>query len=181
MGNALPALGSFILALLRILHPLLTVLGQYPLVVAFLEQHGYKRQQRRAEKLVGRVKEAIQLCKTNGRPITVRELCLIAGIKRSTLPYYPSVGALITQAISEDRRQRQKIRFQEREEELSRQVVDAIQQLRERGKQVSVRAVGISLHVSPVCLRYYPRVRYLLEKAIGEQRSSNNEAQNYAD
>ena len=157
------------------------VLGQYPLVVAYLEQHGYKRQQRRAEKLAGRVKEAIQLCKTSGRSITVRELCLIAGIKRSTLPYYPSVGALITQAINEDRRQRQEIRFQEREEELSRQVVDAIQQLRERGKQVSVRAVGISLHVSPVCLRYYPRVRYLLEKAIGEQHSSKNEAQNYAD
>jgi hypothetical protein len=157
------------------------VLMQYPRVVALLEQHGYKKRQlgsERAEELFGRVQEAIHVCKTSGRPITKRELSCIVGVKRPTLFHYPPVRALMTQAVKEDRQQRQKIQFQEREEELTRQVVDAIHHLRDAGKQVSVKAVGRSIHVSTICLLYYPKVSALLESAIMEQCSDNNVAQN---
>lgn len=157
------------------------VLMLYPRVVALLEQHGYKKRQlgsERAEELFGRVQEAICECKTSGRPITKRELSRIVGVKCPTLFHYPSVRALMTQAVNEDRQQRLEIRFQEREDELTWQVVDAIQQLRDAGKKVSVKAVGRSVHVSPVCLLYYPKVSALLESAITTQCSDNSVAQN---
>src|SRR5713101_2957035 len=102
----------------------------------------------------------------------------MVGVARATLLRYPEVRTLMTQAANEDKQQRQEHRFQEREEELTRQVVDAIQHLRDAGKQVSVKAVGRSIHVSTVCLLYYPKVSALQESALLEQRSDNNVAQN---
>ena len=156
------------------------VLIQYPGAVAVLEQHGYKRRRlgsERAEELFGRIEEAIQVCKTSGRPITKKELSRVVGVSCPTLFHYPAVRALMTRAVKEDRQQRQKIRFQRREEELIQQVVDAIQQLRDAGEQVSVKAVGRSVHVSTVCLLHYPKVSALLQSAIAAQRSASKVVQ----
>src|SRR6266849_566238 len=102
----------------------------------------------------------------------------MVGVARATLFRYPEVRTLMTQAANEDKQHRQEHHFQTREEELTQQVVDTIQHLRDAGKQVSVKAVGRSIHASTVCLFYYPKVSALLESAIMAQRSDNKVAQN---
>lgn len=93
----------------------------------------------------------------------------MVGVNRATLFHYPAVRALMTQAANEDQQQRRELRYQKREEELALQVVNAIQQLRDSGRPVSVQAVGKIVHVSSVGLHYYPKVRALLESAMAAQ------------
>lgn len=149
-----------------------TVLMHYPRVVAFLEQYGYKKRPQslaRAEEFFSRVLQAIQACRASGQPITKDSLSSMVGVNRATLFHYPAVRALMTQTANEDQQQRKEMRYQKREEELAQQVVNAIQQLRDSGKRVSMRAVGNIVHVSSVGLHYYPKVRALLESAIAAQ------------
>ncbi len=84
----------------------------------------------------------------------------------------------MTQAAKEDQQQRREMRYQEREEELTRQVVNAIQQLQDAGKRVSVRAVGEIVHLSSVGLHYYPKVRVISGSAITAQLTASKSAQN---
>jgi len=155
------------------------VLLQYPQVVLLLEQHGYhKRKPRseRAEELLHLVKDAINGCKASGEPITKERVSGMMGVDRAALLRYPEVRALMTQAANEDQQQRREMRYQEREEEVAQQVVNAIQQLRDSGKRVSVHAVGKIVHLSYVGLHYYPKVRAILESAIAAQPPTSKSA-----
>jgi hypothetical protein len=78
----------------------------------------------------------------------------------------------MTQAVDEDRQQRQERRFQAREEELTGQVLNALQQLRDQNRPISKKAIEKIVHVSNICL-YYPRVKALIESAIQAQRTAN--------
>jgi hypothetical protein len=62
----------------------------------------------------------------------------MVSINLASLFHYPIVRALMTQAANEDQQQRREMLYQEREEELTRQVVNAIQQLQDARKRVSV-------------------------------------------
>jgi len=85
------------------------------------------------------------------------------------------VRALMTQAASEDKQERQERCFQAREEELTQQVVAALQQLRDQNRRITKRALEKLVHVSNICL-YYPKVRILIEKAIQAQHTANETA-----
>ncbi len=98
------------------------------------------------------VRDAIHACKVNGQPITKDGLSSKVGVKRTTLFHYPAVRALMTQSANVDQQQRRDMRYKKREEELAKQVVNAIQQLRDTGSRVSVQAVGKIVHVSSVGL-----------------------------
>lgn len=147
------------------------VLMQYPEVVLLLEQSGYKKRKplEREEELLDLVRDAILVYRASAQPITKDGLSSMVGINRATLFHYPAVRALMTQAANEDQQQQKKLRFQKREEALAQQVVNAIQQLRDSQRRISVQAVGKIVHVSCVCLNHYPMVRTLLESAIAAQ------------
>ena len=151
------------------------VLMQYPQVVVLLEQHGYHKRKRRSEReeeLLNLVKNAIHACKTSGQPITKVRLSGMVGVDRAGLLRYAEVRALMTQAADEDRQDRQERRFRAREEELTGQVINALQQLRDQNRQISKRAIEKIVHVSNICM-HYPRVKALIESAIQAQRTAN--------
>jgi len=136
------------------------VLLQYPQVLLFLEQHGsQKRKPRseRAEELLNLVKDAINVCKASGQPITKERLSGMVGVDNASLRRYAEVRTLMTQAANEDKQQRQERRFQAREEELIQQVIAALQQLRDKNKRISKQAIEKVVHVSDIC-SYYPKV-----------------------
>jgi hypothetical protein len=144
---------------------------QYPLVVTFLVQQGCKKLKpgsERAVELYSLVQEAIHACKSSELPITKGELSRIVGVKYSTLYNDPTVRELMTQAVKEDKHKQQEIQFQQREDGLTRQVANAVQQLRDMGKKISVNAVMQYLHVSRSRLLCYPKVTSLLRNAILE-------------
>ena len=154
------------------------VLMRYPQVVVLLEQSGYKKRKPRAareEELLDLLREAIHACKVNGQPITKERLSSIVGVDRAALLRYPQVRALMTQAANEDKQQRQERCFQAREEELAQQVVTALQQLRDRNRRITKRAIEKAVHVSNICL-YHPKVRVLIESAMQAQRNTNESA-----
>jgi ParB-like chromosome segregation protein Spo0J len=145
------------------------VLMQYPQVVLLLTEAGYKKQKPRLEQeeeLLDLVREAINACKDSGLPITKEKLSSMVGVNSASVHNYPQVRALMTQAANEDKQQRRKMAYREREEQLVRQVVNAIQQLQEAGKRVSIVAVGEIVHLSHAGLCYYPNVRVILNDTI---------------
>ena len=114
---------------------------QYPQVVLLLEQSGYKKPKprlEREEELLELVREAIHTCKVSGQPITKVRLSDMVGVGRSALLRYPQVRALMDQAVNEDKQQRQEHRFQVREEELTQQVVAALQQLQDQNRHIGL-------------------------------------------
>jgi len=156
------------------------VLMQYPRVVILLEQQyeEKKRQQAavREEEWRLRVQKAIGICKASEQPITTEGLSSMVGAHRISLARYPSVKELMTQAVAEDRQQRNELRFQRREEELLEQVLDAIQQLQNEGKRVTIKDVARKIHVSASILYDYPQVKIILERARIAQRTASGAA-----
>jgi hypothetical protein len=155
------------------------VLIQYPQVVLLLEQGGYKKRKPRSEReeeLLDLVREAIHACKVGGQPITKVRLSSMVGVANATLLRYPQVKVLVAHAVNEDKQKRQERRFQVREEELTQQVVAALQQLRDQNRRITKRAIEKAVHVSNVCSRY-PKVRVLLESAITAQRTASQSEQ----
>jgi transcriptional regulator with XRE-family HTH domain/uncharacterized membrane protein len=145
------------------------VLMQYPQVIILLERYeDMKREQAsvREEEFRCRVQEAIDICKANGQPITTEGLSSMVGVSRSTLVRYSTVKELVTRVVAEDWRQRKELRFQKREAELIKQVLEAIQQLQNEGKRVTITDVGRKIHVSASILYDYPQVKTILERAI---------------
>lgn len=154
------------------------VLMQYPLVVLFLEESGYKKRKPRSEReeeLLDLLREAICVCKNNGQPIMQGILSDMVGVSPSALLRYPLVRALMTQAVSEDKQERQERCFQVRQEELTQQVVVALQQLRDQNRKITKRAVEILVQYSKICSRY-PKVRVLIEGAMQAQRTITESA-----
>jgi transcriptional regulator with XRE-family HTH domain len=151
------------------------VLRRYPQVILFLEQSGYKKQKPRLyreEELLNLVMEAIHICKNNGIAITQEKLSDMVGLGRNTLLRYAKVKALIVLTVSEDKQERQERYFQERQEEMIRLVVVALQHLRDQNRKITKRAIDKLVHYSRVCKRY-PMVRTLVGEAIQAQRTTN--------
>jgi uncharacterized membrane protein len=145
------------------------VLMQYPQVIVLLEQYeDMKREQAsvREEEFRCRVQEAIDICKVNGQTITTEGLSSMVGVSRPTLVRYSTVKELVTRVVDEDWRQRKELRFQKREAELIKQVLEAIQQLQNEGKRVTISDVGRKIDVSASILYDYPQVKTILERAI---------------
>ena len=154
------------------------VLLQYPQVVLLLEEHGYhklKPRSERAEELLTLVKDAINGCKASGEPITKERLSSMVGVDRAALLRYPEVRTLMTQAVTKDRQQRQDHRFQAREEELTQQVIAALQKFQDTNRRISPHAIGKVVHVSHLC-SYYPNIKVLIEDAMQAQRITNETA-----
>ena len=154
------------------------VLMQYPQVLLLLEQHGYQKRKPRSEReeeLLDLVKDAINACRVSGQPITKERLSGMVGVDRAGLLRYAEVRTLMTQAANEDKQQRQELRFRAREEELTQQVIAALQQLRDKNRRISKRAIAKAVNVSNIC-SYYPKVKALIESAIQAQHTTSETA-----
>ncbi len=154
------------------------VLMQYPQVVVLLEQHGYQKRKPRSERveeLLGLVKDAIDACRMSGQPITQERISDKVGITRGSLYRYAEVRTLMTQAANEHKQQRRERRFQTREEELTQQVITALQQFRDTNRRISKKAVAKAVGVSNLC-SHYPKVKTLIESAIQAHHTSTEAA-----
>ena len=78
----------------------------------------------------------------------------------------------MSQVATEDKQQCQERRFQAREEELTQQVIVALQQFRDINKRITKDAVEKAVHVANIC-SYYPKVKALVESAIQAQLTTN--------
>ena len=153
------------------------VLIQYPQVVMLLEQYGYQKpkpRSERVEELLNLVKDAITTCKVSGQPIRKVRLAGMVGVDCATLRRYPEVWTLISQAVSEDK-QIQERRFRAREEEMTQQVIAALQLLRDNNMRISKKAIEDVVHATHICERY-PKVKALIESAIQTQHTPNETA-----
>lgn len=153
------------------------VLMQYPQVVMLLEQYGYRKpkpRSERVEELLNLVKDAITTCKVSGQPIRNVRLAGMVGVDPATLRRYPEVRTLITQAVAEDK-QLQERRFRAQEEEMTQQVIAALQLLRDNNMRISKRAIEDVVHATHICERY-PKVKALIESAIQTQHTPNETA-----
>ena len=149
----------------------------YPRVAVLLERYAENKRQQvsgRGEEWRSGVQVAIDRCKASGQPITRESLDSMVGASKTNLARYPSVKELMNQAIAEDRQQRNRLRFQRREEELLEQVLDAIRQLQNEGERVTVADVARKIHVSASILYDYPRVKTTLERAREAQRAASS-------
>ena len=149
-----------------------------PQVVMLLEQYGYQKpkpRSERVEELLNLVKDAITTCKVSGQPIRNVRLAGMVGVDPATLRRYPEVRTLITQAVAEDK-QLQESRFRAREEEMTQQVIAALQLLRDNNMRISKKAIEDVVHATHICERY-PKVKALVESAIQTQRTPNETAE----
>src|SRR5262249_29457171 len=150
------------------------VLMQYPQVVILLEQYGYQKPKPRSERaaeLLNLVKDAITTCKVSGQPIRKVRVAGIVGVDRATLRRYPEVWTLISQAVTEEK-QLQKRHFRAREEEMTQQVIAALQLLRDNNMRITKKAIEDVVHATHICERY-PKVKALVESAIRTQPTPN--------
>jgi len=153
------------------------VLMQYPQVVMLLEQYGYQKpkpRSERVEELLNLVKDAITTCKVSGQPIKNVRLAGMVGVDPATLRSYPEVRTLITQAVAEDK-QIQERRFRAWEEEMTQQVIAALQLLRDNNMRITKKAIENVVHATHICERY-PKVKALVESAIQTQHTPNETA-----
>ena len=111
----------------------------------------------------------------SGQPITKVRLSSMLGVDRSTLFHHVEVRAIVIQAVDDDRQQRQEHRFRVREEELTGQVINTLQQFRDQNRQITKKAIENIVHVSNIC-SHYPTVKALIEDAIQAQRNANDMA-----
>ena len=142
-----------------------------------LEQYGYQKpkpRSERVEELLNLVKDAITTCKVSGQPIKNVRLAGMVGVDPATLRSYPEVRTLITQAVAEDK-QIQERRFRAWEEEMTQQVIAALQLLRDNNMRITKKAIENVVHATHICERY-PKVKALVESAIQTQHTPNETA-----
>ena len=133
------------------------------------DQIRYKRE----GELIQRLKEAIPQLKALGRPITAKTVSQFVGVTRQGLQHYPALKAVweqITQELQAEHEQWEK----QREDELIRQVREAVTTLIAQGFYPSQKAISALVHISPGGLRYHPRVRAFLKQVMNERYSTRS-------
>jgi hypothetical protein len=97
----------------------------------------------------------------------------IVGLNSSGFYRYSNVITVIKEAAVESRQRTGSLQFQQREEELIQNILDAIQQLQLHDQRVSVSAITRLVHLSPTALNRYPEVRLILEGIIKSDRQAD--------
>lgn len=118
--------------------------------------------------MIERLQEAIPQLEALEKPITTRAISQFVGVTRQGLQYYPTLKALWEQTTRELHAEWEK-RKQQREDELLRQVQEAIAALTAFGRYPSQDAIGQLVHMPPGGLRYYPRVRALMKESMDQR------------
>jgi transcriptional regulator with XRE-family HTH domain len=145
-------------------------LKRYPQLawaVQACRQDKEKRVQRRKQAVEEQVLQAIERLKSQGDPVSQKDICNLTGLSLHVFQDYPDLRAPVA---LERRRSVQKQREQ-RQRALLEKVEQAIEELRSRGSPLTQPAicqqVGCSLHH----LRAYPQVHDRLKQVIEERKA----------
>lgn len=120
------------------------------------------------DQLLERVQISISVFKSEGRFVSKRAVLKAAGVPHHLLHRYPRINALLDE-YSQDRLAHQSQQKLQREVELVKQVQDTISELRAAGTPVTQAAISNTIGISLAKLRYYPRVKQLLERITQER------------
>ena len=140
--------------------------------------NGPQRTQQRESELIEQVRRAMEYLRENGQRITQRAVGKLVGFSDSGLTYYSEFRQLYHQVI-EERIRVVKQQVQQREDALIERIDEAIQQLQEQKKPLTLQNIATIVGMTKISLRRYPRIdslfRHLLEdrkgKGEGERRS----------
>lgn len=116
----------------------------------------------REQQLITRVLEAIELLTAQGEAVTHVAVADMVGMSRAGLTYYPCIRTLLEQ-ICTTSPSRRELANSTVEDDLMSKVRHAIEELEGQGGTVTQVAVSDYLQKPLSSLRYYPRVRVLLE------------------
>lgn len=139
-------------------------LSRYPRVQAFLasviSNRRYQTLRRKAqlheETLVAEVNQAIDHLKIEGHPVTQAAIAELVHLTVQRLRGYPTIKVLLDQISVEEQRAKSMLS----EEELLKQMQEAIDLLELQGQRVTQQTVGEILHHSVKDLTYYyPRIK----------------------
>jgi len=151
-----------------------TTLGNHPRVKALLAEYNetyYAEKTRqftlREKELVKRVQEARDQLLTLGRAITQRHVCQIVGVWSTSLKKYPRVKELLDQYAREYRHYLLEAKKQ-RENDLIEKVREAIQQLEDLQRPITLKSVSQIVGVSPGTLSYHNGTRELIAQHAPE-------------
>ncbi len=163
-----------------------TTLRRYPRVRLLLKHLSslplyidQRRQQTqlRQEKLLSKAEGAIRRLEELGQPITQRNIASFVGLSPAGLHRYPKVLTFINTVVAERKSQRDTQQFQQREEEIISKVMIAMQESERLGLSISGRRLARRVGISAAGLKYYPRVRSLLETTLKEQGQAKTHSQ----
>ncbi len=138
-------------------------LRRYSSVKSLFQQAAERREQKREEDFMARVKGVVQELLDLGLPITRIAISERMNLSISMLYHYRAVDSCVKEVIEKDRQQRLESQFQAREEELENLVLKAIEQLHQVGQIVTVRAIARIVHLTPKSLKRYPRIKAILD------------------
>ncbi|MGH2493666.1 MAG: helix-turn-helix domain-containing protein [Ktedonobacteraceae bacterium] len=148
-------------------------LQQYPRVKTVLQRSKLKRSHetvgldhQREDGLLKRVEQAIKQVEFLGKPVTQQRICHIVGMTYSWLIRYPRVKVLLLR-IAYNRQENVTRRRHREEQELMRQVEQAITQLESRGEPVTAGQICELLGVSRERLNKHQRVKTLVSQYNG--------------
>ena len=120
--------------------------------------------QAREAGLVRQIREAVEILRSQGRPLTQPAVCELVGVSLTCLAYYPRAKAALAEVGKEGRRHSRR-RARRREQELASQVRQAIADLGSRGQPVTRSAVARLIGVSLPTLAYYPQVKAIVARS----------------
>jgi hypothetical protein len=157
------------------------ILRQFPQVMAILEKFTADQKahqsQRQEEELLSQVQAATDQLKTEGKPITQRAICRLLGLPRGIVDRPSRAGTVIKQAVTEAYLTRQQ-HLQQRQKSLQsvpiipeeskvvRAVQQAIEQLKQAERPVTIKAICRITGLSTKKLRSYPHVDLMLDQIV---------------
>lgn len=149
----------------------------YPRVRALMTEVMSERYRTRAlcnqlpvEEVVERVQAALLHLQSLKQSTTLKQISDLVGLSLHKLRLYPEVKAILDRIAEEGRLQRKQQAILH-EQSLAEQVRQAIQQLHDQGKPVSLQAVGKLICLSPRSLAKYHLLRPLISQIVEEYRN----------
>lgn len=137
------------------------------LVEQSIKDHPLSSYHIRESELIQRVLNAVEVLIQQGKTATQTATAEVVGMTPASLTYYPAVRTLMKEICWEDPYPRDK---PDAEDTLLTLIQHARETLRAQGKPVSQAAVCRFLRKAISTLRYYPRVRLLLEQIVTDHR-----------
>jgi len=112
------------------------------------------------DKLIFDVEKAMQQLDAQGLTVTMPRVSASLGISPMMLLRYPRVLSSVKEVAKDQARKR----YEQREDELVQTAYTTIQRLRELGHPINFTAVAKAMQRSASSLRYYPKIRSLVEQ-----------------
>jgi len=152
-----------------------SIFTTYPQIRNLWAEHKAKWRRQRENELVNQVQQAIDCLKQQGKPVSQRAVSKMVGLSWTSLQRsYPTAWAVLKQqsdygsATRKNGNHNQVRSTYQREDELVNQVRQAIDSLRQQGKAISQQAISKIVGLTPTGLRYYPRVKTILQAHKGK-------------